>query len=218
MERGLEGEEERKAISVFPPDHLKQIKELTETAETYLVSALFFIPRKRPREKGRGIEKERGTVSWPKWRGRWNLTEEKIYFLGWDLGVIGKQREGGERGGVSNTHRQYRPVNIHLLDHNNKMQREREREAEREHLQWQQFAATRYHSFSNRVSSDRNSLQCDVQMSNDEIQQLPMGVRTVIHRLIEMDTEIELEQLLETNSTATWQVPTIKLMLLWTGL
>lgn len=50
-------------------------------------------------------------------------------------------------------------------------------------------------------------------MSNDEIQQLPMGVQTVIHRLIEMDTEIELEQLLETNSTATWQVPTIKLLL-----
>ncbi len=134
MERGLEGEEERKAISVFPPDHLKQINALTETAETYLVSALFFIPRKRPREKGRGIEKERGTVSWPKWRGRWNLTEEKIDFLGWDLGVIGKQREGGERGGVSNTHRQYRPVNIHLLDHNNKMQRERERERQRENI------------------------------------------------------------------------------------
>lgn len=31
MERRLEGEEERKAISVFAPDHLKQIKELTET-------------------------------------------------------------------------------------------------------------------------------------------------------------------------------------------
>lgn len=45
--------------------------------------------------------------------------------------MIGKQREGEERGGVSNTHRQYRPVNLHLLDHNHKMQTERERQAER---------------------------------------------------------------------------------------
>lgn len=45
--------------------------------------------------------------------------------------MIGKQREGEERGGVSNTHRQYRPVNLHLLDHNHEMQRARERQAER---------------------------------------------------------------------------------------
>lgn len=31
--------------------------------------------------------------------GRWNLTREKIDFLGRDLGVIGKQNEGEQRGG-----------------------------------------------------------------------------------------------------------------------
>ncbi|KAL1262491.1 hypothetical protein QQF64_007756 [Cirrhinus molitorella] len=60
MERGLEGEEERKAISVFPPDHLKQIKELTETAETHLECQRFPLTeketggeRERYRERGR---------------------------------------------------------------------------------------------------------------------------------------------------------------------
>lgn len=87
MERGLEGEEERKAISVFPPDHLKQIKELTETAETHLECQRFPLTEKqtegeRDRYRERDLEKERGTVSGRKRRGRWNLTEEKIDFLG----------------------------------------------------------------------------------------------------------------------------------------
>lgn len=81
-ERGLE---ERKAISVFAPDHLKQIKELTETAETHLECQRFPLTEKeaeRERERFREREKERGTMSERRQWGRWNLTEEKIDFLG----------------------------------------------------------------------------------------------------------------------------------------
>lgn len=72
---------EKSYISVFPPDHLKQIKELTETAETHLECQRFPLTEKETEgERERYIE--RGTEPGRKQRGRWNLTEEKIDFLG----------------------------------------------------------------------------------------------------------------------------------------
>lgn len=62
MDRGdwQEKSKRRKAISVFPPDHLKQIKELTERAETHLECQRFPLTEKQTeRERKRYREKER---------------------------------------------------------------------------------------------------------------------------------------------------------------
>ncbi len=88
------GEKSYLSVSSRPSETNKRADR--DSRDTLRVSALPLTEKETEGERERYIEreKERGTVSGRKRRGRWNLTEEKIDFLGWDLGVIGKGRWG----------------------------------------------------------------------------------------------------------------------------
>lgn len=81
------------------------------------------------------------------------------------------------------------PINLHLLDQNHKMQREsktgRENVYNNGNLQQPDIPVIPA------ISSDRDSWRCDVQMSDNMIQCLPIRVQTVIHYRIQENNNFQ---------------------------
>ncbi len=119
------GEKSYLSVSSRPSETNKRADR--DSRDILSVSAFLYSKKEAEGERERYREREGDRVL-AQVEGEMEFDRRENWFSGMRFRC---DREGGERGGVSNTHRQYRPVNIHLLDHNNKMQRESERGRER---------------------------------------------------------------------------------------